>query len=214
MRRQPLSRAVSVRAITPHHTQPVGRRLRERAGAHGLAVMPDCGVRPGPQRNARRRAPPGLVHFGAISLIGGFVSRPLRPLSKRTNPRPNRRKIIVRANSCADHPRPTTPGPVLARSTPLSSCVATILLAGKNGAAPLDSASNVSHVPAVGAATSVAMLLLGITNTAGEDRHTRRGAPPGLVHFGPISLSAGSWVYATAVVSQVWIGSIYGAERQ
>jgi ABC-2 type transport system permease protein len=53
----------------------------------------------------------------------------------------------------------------------LISCVVTILLAGQNGAAPLGSASNVSKVLAVGAATSVGMLLLGITISAGEDRY-------------------------------------------
>ncbi len=53
----------------------------------------------------------------------------------------------------------------------LLSGVVTILLAGKNGAAPLGSASNVSHALAVGAATSVGMLVLGITISAGEDRH-------------------------------------------
>jgi len=61
-------------------------------------------------------------------------------------------------------------GGVIAGLT-LMSCVVTILLAGRNGTAPLGSASNASHVLAVGAATSVGMLLLGITISAGEDRH-------------------------------------------
>ena len=60
-------------------------------------------------------------------------------------------------------------GGVIAGLT-LMSCVVTILLAGKNGTAPLGTASNVSRALAVGAATSVGMLLLGITISAGEDR--------------------------------------------
>jgi ABC-2 type transport system permease protein len=59
---------------------------------------------------------------------------------------------------------------VIAALTVLS-CVVTILLAGMHGAAPLGSAGNVSHALAVGAATSVGMLILGITVSAGEDRH-------------------------------------------
>jgi ABC-type transport system involved in multi-copper enzyme maturation permease subunit len=53
----------------------------------------------------------------------------------------------------------------------LLSGVVTILLAGEHGAAPLGSPGNVSHALAVGAATSVGMLVLGITISAGEDRH-------------------------------------------
>jgi ABC-2 type transport system permease protein len=52
----------------------------------------------------------------------------------------------------------------------LLSGVTTVLLAGHH-TAPLGSASNVSHALAVGAATSIGMLLLGITISAGEDRH-------------------------------------------
>lgn len=51
------------------------------------------------------------------------------------------------------------------------SGITTILLAGKNGTAPLGSASNVSHALAIGVATSITMLLLGIVISAGEDRH-------------------------------------------
>jgi ABC-2 type transport system permease protein len=59
---------------------------------------------------------------------------------------------------------------VIAALTVLSGVV-TILLAGKNGTAPIGTPSNVSHALAVGAATSVGMLVLGITIAAGEDRH-------------------------------------------
>ncbi len=52
----------------------------------------------------------------------------------------------------------------------LLSGVTTILLPTR-GTAPLGSPSNVSHALAVGAATCVAMLILGITISAGEDRH-------------------------------------------
>lgn len=51
-----------------------------------------------------------------------------------------------------------------------ASAVTTILLAGHK-TAPLGSSSNVSHALAVGATTSVAMLILGIVISAGEDRH-------------------------------------------
>lgn len=61
-------------------------------------------------------------------------------------------------------------GAVIAALTVVSGVV-TILLAGKSGAAPLGSAANVSRALAVGAATSVGMLVLGITIAAGEDRH-------------------------------------------
>jgi ABC-2 type transport system permease protein len=50
------------------------------------------------------------------------------------------------------------------------SAVATILLAGHKTAA-LGSPSNVSHAVSVGATTSVALLILGIVISAGEDRH-------------------------------------------
>lgn len=61
-------------------------------------------------------------------------------------------------------------GGVIAALAALSS-VATILLAGRNGAAPLGSASNVGHALGIGAATSIATLILVITICVGEDRH-------------------------------------------
>ena len=53
----------------------------------------------------------------------------------------------------------------------VASVFATTLLAGQPGTAPLGSVENVSKVLAVGAATSIVMLVLGIMIAAGEDRH-------------------------------------------
>jgi ABC-2 type transport system permease protein len=51
------------------------------------------------------------------------------------------------------------------------AAVTNILVAGHQGAPPLGSTANVAKVLSVGAATSVAMLILGIMISAGEDRH-------------------------------------------
>lgn len=53
----------------------------------------------------------------------------------------------------------------------VGSVLTTILLAGQPGTAPLGSSQNVGKVLAIGAATSVVMLILGIMISAGEDRH-------------------------------------------
>jgi ABC-2 type transport system permease protein len=47
----------------------------------------------------------------------------------------------------------------------------TVLLAGRPGTAPLGSVANVSSALAIGAATSIEMLVLGIMMTAGEERY-------------------------------------------
>lgn len=51
------------------------------------------------------------------------------------------------------------------------STTVTILLAGRDGTAALGSVDNVGKALGVGAVTSMAMLVLGILCTAGEDRH-------------------------------------------
>jgi ABC-2 type transport system permease protein len=93
------------------------------------------------------------------------------------------------------------------------SGVTTILLAGHD-TAPLGSAANVSHALAVGAATSIGMLILGITISAGEDRHRttlstylaepRRGRVlvSKLITGGVVGtiLGAGAFVFDLAVV--------------
>ena len=53
----------------------------------------------------------------------------------------------------------------------VAGAVANILLAGQSDMAPLGSAENVGKVLAIGAVTSIAMLILGIMISAGEDRH-------------------------------------------
>jgi len=53
----------------------------------------------------------------------------------------------------------------------VASVLTTTLLAGMPGTAPLGSVENVSKVLAVGAATSMVMLVLGIMIAAAEDRH-------------------------------------------
>jgi hypothetical protein len=51
------------------------------------------------------------------------------------------------------------------------SVATTVLLAGRPGTSSLGSVANVSSALAIGAATSVEMLVLGIMISAGEDRH-------------------------------------------
>jgi ABC-2 type transport system permease protein len=53
----------------------------------------------------------------------------------------------------------------------IAAATANIYLAGQQGAPALGSAENVGKVLSIGSATSVAMLILGILISAGEDRH-------------------------------------------
>src|SRR5947199_6731269 len=53
----------------------------------------------------------------------------------------------------------------------VAAAAANIFLAGQKGMAPLGSTQNVGKVLALGAVTSIAMLVLGIMIAAGEDRH-------------------------------------------
>ena len=53
----------------------------------------------------------------------------------------------------------------------VAGAVANIFLAGQSDMAPLGSTENVGKVLAVGAVTSISMLILGIMIMAGEDRH-------------------------------------------
>ena len=53
----------------------------------------------------------------------------------------------------------------------IAGATANIFLAGQEGVPALGSAENAGKVLSIGAATSVAMLILGILISAGEDRH-------------------------------------------
>ena len=53
----------------------------------------------------------------------------------------------------------------------LAGAAANILLAGQTGVPPLGTTANAGKVLAIGSVTSVAMLILGILISAGEDRH-------------------------------------------
>jgi ABC-2 type transport system permease protein len=60
---------------------------------------------------------------------------------------------------------------VLTLTLTVISVFTTVLLAGRPGTQPLGSVANVSKVLAVGALTSIVMVILGIMISAGEDRH-------------------------------------------